>query len=142
MVASAIQQPLSGTNRNTFLPAYWNTAAANKYSPTNTFKRKGDVLLRAGYNLITKNKLDLNIGLLGIYHLGEDTYINGNVSNDAIALTGSAGLTLNGTAALRYKVNDKFSLGLSGGVPFVVRDIRPDGLTRKFVISPEIIFNF
>jgi len=142
LFATAFQQPLTGTNRNTFLPAYWNTAAANKYSPTNTFKRKGDVLLRAGYNLITKNKLHLNIGLLGIYHLGEDTYINGNVSNSPIALTGSDGFTLNGTAALRYKVNDKFSLGLSGGVPFVVRDIRPDGLTRKFVVSPEIIFNF
>jgi hypothetical protein len=142
LFATAIQQPLSGTNRNTFLPAYWNTAAASKYQPTNTFKRKGDVLLRAGYNLITKNKLYLNIGLLGIYHLGEDSYINGNISNNPIELAGSDGLTINGTAALRYKINNKFSLGLSGGVPFVVRDIRPDGLTRKFVLSPEIIFNF
>lgn len=142
LFASAIQQPVSGTNRNTFLPAYWNTAAASKYPPTNTFKRKGDVLLRAGYSLIANNKLNLNVGLLGIYHLGEDTYINGNISNKPISLTGSDGLTLNGTAVFRYKVNDKFALGLTAGAPFIVRDIRPDGLTRKFVVSPEIIFNF
>jgi hypothetical protein len=142
LFATAVQQPLSGTNRNTFLPAYWNTAAANKYSPTNTFNRKGDVLLRAAYTLIGKDKIDLSIGLLSIYHLGKDTYVNGNISNKPIALDGSEGLTLNGTAALHYRLNNKFSLGLSGGVPFVVRDIRPDGLTRKFVVSPEIVFNF
>ena len=140
--ATAVQQPLTGTNRNTFLPDYWNTAAANKYSPTNTFKRKGDILLKAGYTLITKNKLNLNIGLLGIYHLGRDTYINGNINNKPIELKGSEGITINGTAAVKYKLNNKFSIALSGGVPFVVRDIRPDGLTRKFVLSPEIIFNF
>jgi hypothetical protein len=142
LFATAVQQPLSGTNRNTFLPAYWNTAAANKYSPTNTFNRKGDVLLRAAYTLIGKDKIDLSIGLLSIYHLGKDTYVNGNISNKPIVLNGSEGLTLNGTVAIHYRLNNKFSLGLSGGMPFVVRDIRPDGLTRKFVVSPEIVFNF
>ncbi len=140
--ASAYQQPLSGTNRNTFLPIYWNTPEANKYAPTNSFKRKGDVLLRAGYNLITKNKFDLTIGLLSIYHLGNDTYINGNISNKPIELVGSHGVTLNGTASMHYILNTKFSIGLSAGTPFVVREIRPDGLTRKFVLSPEIIFKF
>jgi hypothetical protein len=140
--ASAYQQPLTGTNRNTFLPIYWNTPEANKYAPTNSFKRKGDVLLRAGYNIITKNKFDLTIGLLSIYHLGNDTYINGNISNKPIELVGSDGVTLNGTASMHYKLNTKFSIGLLAGAPFVVRDIRPDGLTRKFVLSPEIIFKF
>lgn len=142
LFATALQQPLSGTNRNTFLPDYWNTTAAKKYLPTNTFKRRGDVLLRTGYAIVEKKKLDINIGLLGIYHLGKDTYINGNVSNAPIALSGSEGLTLNGTAVLHYAVNNKFSIGLSGGVPFVVRDIRPDGLTREFVLSPEFILKF
>ena len=62
--------------------------------------------------------------------------------NKPIELKGSEGITINGTAAVKYKLNNKFSIALSGGVPFVVRDIRPDGLTRKFVLSPEIIFNF
>ncbi|NOT94082.1 hypothetical protein [Ferruginibacter sp.] len=142
LFASAFQLPVSGANRNTFLPDYWNTAAAKKYVPTNTFKRTGDVLLRAGYTIIKKNKININVGLLGIYHLGKDTYINGNISNSPIALNGSEGLTLNGTTALHYTINHKFSIGLLAGVPFVVRDIRPDGLTRKFVVSPEFILKF
>ena len=140
--STALQQPLTGINGNTFLPEYWETPEATKYFPTNDFNRKGDVLLKAGYTLLSGNRFKLNIGMLGIYHLGNDTYINGNVSNQPIVLVGSQGLTLNGIAAALYRVNNKFSIGLAGGVPFVVRDIRPDGLTRKFVLSPEFIFNF
>lgn len=140
--STALQQPLTGINRNTFLPEYWEIPEAAKYFPTNDFNRKGDVLLKAGYALPTGNSFKINIGLLGIYHLGNDTYINGNVSNQPIVLVGSRGLTLNGIAAVLYRINNKFSIGLSGGVPFVVRDIRPDGLTRKFVLSPEFIINF
>ena len=142
LVSTAIQQPLTGSNRNTFLPGYWDTDEAAKYSPSSDFNRKGDVLLRTSYSLIAKRKLDLNIGLLGIYHLGNDTYIDGNLSNKPIALIGSEGLTLNFTAAIHYQLNDRLSVGLSGGVPFLVRDVRPDGLTRKFVLSPELSFNF
>lgn len=140
--ATAFQQPVSGRNGNTFLPAYWNTVAALKYAATNDFNRKGDVLLRAGYNVVPNNKLNINLGLLGIYHLGKDSYIDGNISNKPIEIKGSDGLTLNGTAAAWYRVSDKFSIGLTGGVPFVVRDVRPDGLTRSFVIAPEFIFHF
>lgn len=142
LFATAIQQPVSGINRNTFLPAYWNTAEAYKYSPTNDFNRRGDVLLRAGYEISSTIKWRLNIGLLGIYHLGKDAYVDGNVSNKPIKLSGSEGLTLNGTAAALYKLNSKLSFGLTAGVPFLVRDIRPDGLTRRFVLSPEFIFHF
>lgn len=142
LFATAIQQPVSGINRNTFLPAYWNTPEAYKYSPTNDFNRKGDVLLRAGYEINSAKTWRLNIGLLGIYHLGKDTYVDGNVSNKPIKLIGSEGLTLNGTAAASYRLNSKLLLGLTAGVPFIVRDIRPDGLTRKFVLSPELIFHF
>ncbi len=142
LFAAAIQQPLTGRNRNTFLPEYWNTTEAFAYPPTNAFNRKGDVLARAGVDLIRNRRLTLNAGLLGIYHLGRDTYVNANESIEPIALVGSEGLTLNGTAAAWYKINSKISLGVLGGLPFVVRDLRPDGLTRKFVISPEFIFHF
>ncbi len=140
--ATAIQQPLTGRNGNTFLPVYWNTPEADAYPPSNDFNRKGDILARVGYDIIRNNKLTLNAGLLGIYHLGEDTYIDGNESSKPIALIGSEGLTLNCTASAWYRIHSKFSVGLLGGVPFVVRDVRPDGLTRKFVFTPEIIFHF
>lgn len=142
MFATAWQQPLTGRNRNTFLPAYWSDGRADKYIPSNDFNRKADLLLKAVYTFKTSNKMLLNVGLLGIYHLGKDTYINANISNDPIAIKGSEGLTLNGTAAIRYKLGRHFSIGLTGAVPFIIRDVRPDGLTRKFVLSPEIIFHF
>ena len=142
MFAAAIQQPLTGRNRNTFLPVYWGTAAAYKYASTNDFNRRGDILMRGDYTAINSSKWILHLGLLGIYHLGKDTYIDGNLSKNPINIIGSDGLTLNGTAAIQYQASRSLSMGLSGGIPFVVRDVRPDGLTRKFVIAPEIVLHF
>jgi len=138
----AYQQPLTGTNGNNFLHVYFNNSSeALKYPPGNDFNRKGDLLGKASYHF-TKNKWTFIPGLLGIYHLGEDSYIDGNISNKPISLKGSSGLTLNGTLSVFYKANQKVSLGIVSGTPFVVRDIRPDGLTRKFVVSPELTINF
>lgn len=142
LFAAAIQQPLTGTNRNTFLPIYWGTTEAAKYAPSNDFNRKADVLLRTNYDLVNTKKWKVNTGLLGIYHVATDTYVDGNISNQPIHLQGSDGLTLNGTFSAWYKPATKLSFGITGGVPFVVRTIRPDGLTRSFVLSPEIIFHF
>ena len=138
----AWQQPLSGRNRNTFLPQYLNTPSAYEYAPSNDFNRKGDVLFRIAYQIISSNKLKWNSSLLGIYHLGEDTYINGNLSNSPIKIVGSRGLTLNITSMFSYEVNKLITIGLSGGIPLVVRKVRPDGLTRAFALTPEINFNF
>lgn len=140
--STAFQQPFTGTNQNTFLPAYWNTIDAIKYSPSNDFKRKADGLLRVGYQFNIADHFIITTGLLGIYHFGNDTYIDANVSNAPIELKGSSGLTLNGTAIADYSINQKLSIGLTVGAPFVVRDIRPDGLTRAFVVSPEFIIHF
>ncbi len=142
LFAAGAQVPLTGTNLNEFLPIYWNTPEAAKYPPTNDFNRKADVLLKADYLAINTKKLTVHLGLLSIFHLGKDTYINANVSNKPIDIVGSDGLTLNGTFTSRYTISPKLTFGLSGGLPFVVRDVRPDGLTRKFVLSPEIIFHF
>ncbi|MGZ5255491.1 MAG: hypothetical protein ACXWCT_13860, partial [Flavitalea sp.] len=68
-LAAGLQQPLSGTNGNNFLPIYWADMKADAYPPTNDFKRKGDVLLRGSYSIYQKNKANLQVGLLGIYHL-------------------------------------------------------------------------
>lgn len=135
------QQPLSGINRNNFLPVYWGTAEANTYPPSNDFNRKGDVLLRGAYMFTVKREYSFTVGMLGIYHLDEDTYIDANVSNEPISIAGSQGLTLNATIAGFWKVNSSMSLGFSAGVPLIVREVRPDGLTRSFVFAPEIRWN-
>lgn len=142
LFSAGFQLPLTGENDNTFLPETYNSPDANNYPPSDSLNRKADALLRVGYNIIANEKWKLNAGLLGIYHLQNDTYRDFSISNDAIEIDGSQGLTLNATFALRYQLNDKFAFGLSGGLPLVVRDVRPDGLTRSLVMSPEINFNF
>lgn len=141
-LAAGLQQPLSGTNGNNFLPAYWVDMKADAYPPSNDLKRKGDVLLRGTYDIYRKNKNNLQIGLLGIYHLGEDTYIDASVSNDPLSIVGSKGLTLNATANLDIILSNRFGLAISAGVPLVIRDVRPDGLTRSFVVSPSLSYKF
>lgn len=138
----AWQQPLSGINRNTFLPQYINSSEAFKYPPSNDFNRKGDVLFRAAYQIISQKKLKLNASLLNIYHLSEDTYIDANMSNNPIKIAGSKGLTVNITSMFTYQINKSISFGLSAGMPIVVRTARPDGLTRAFSITPELHINF
>jgi hypothetical protein len=141
--ALAYQQPLSGTNSNTFLHEYWtDTPEAIGYLPTNHFDRKGDLLLRAGHSWRTGEKWDINLGLLAIYHLGDDAYSDASLGNSAIVLSNSKGLTLNANASAWYRASDNLSVGLVIGAPFVVRETRPDGLTRAFSIAPELIVHF
>jgi hypothetical protein len=136
------QQPMSGINRNNFLPAVWHdTPEAGKYPPSNDFNRKGDALLRAAYS-ITLKKFRFTPGLLAIYHLGEDTYVDTSVGNNPIPIAGSQGLTLNITLAGSWILSDRLAIGFSAGTPLIFRDVRPDGLTRKIVFAPEIHWNF
>jgi hypothetical protein len=138
----AFQQPITGRNRNTFLPEYINTPAAFKYPPSNDFNRKGDALVRIAYQIISFKKWKWNASVLSIYHLGEDTYVDGNISNSPLKTEGSEGLTVNLTSNFSYKINKSMSFGLGGGVPLIVRKVRPDGLTRAFSITPELIIHF
>lgn len=140
--AAGWQQPLTGTNRNNFLPVYWPNGKANAFPPTNDFKRKGDVLLRSSYRFWQKKTISVEGGLLGIYHLGKDMYINANESPKPIPIAASQGLTLNATASVDILLNKRWSLGITGGVPLVVRDVRPDGLTRSFAVAPQLMFHF
>jgi hypothetical protein len=137
--AAGWQQPLTETNGNGFLPELWANDVADIYPPSNDFKRKGDVLLRGSYRFLRQPLWSLEAGLLGIYHLGEDSY---RENNQRIAIEGSKGLTLNATLAVERVINKRWSLGLTAGAPLVVRDIRPDGLTRSFVITPQINYRF
>lgn len=140
--AAGWQQPLTGRNRNNFLPQYWPDDKAMPYPPTNDFNRRGDVLLRTSWRVVQQKRITVEGGLLGIWHLGEDTYVDANISSMPIALQGSEGLTLNATALVEVALDKRWSVGLIGGVPLVVRDVRPDGLTRSFVVSPQVTFKW
>jgi hypothetical protein len=89
-------------------------------------------LVRATYTIKTKNeKFIFKPNLLFIYHLGQDSYET--IFGKRESISGSDGLTINGNLISSYNFNKTNSLELSLATPFLVRDIRPDGLTRKFV---------
>ncbi len=138
--AAGWQQPLTGSNKNEFLSVIYDRAEAAKYPPSRHLNRSGDVLLRAAYTYKPLSQLSFNGGLLGIYHLNEDTYEDYDRNVNAIA--GSRGLTLNITIAAMWRLNKNISVGVTAGSPLTARDVRPDGLTRKFVVGPEISWNF
>jgi hypothetical protein len=137
----ALQQPLKSTNENKFLPGdYPSQPLTLLYWPTNAFERKGDVVGRASYRFKTGNKVSIRPSLLGIYHLGNDTYLDNNKNRRAIF--NSQGLTLNANVFVDYRLKNGNGFELSLGTPFIVRDQRPDGLTRSFVASLEYQFSF
>lgn len=138
--SAGYQQPLSDHNKNGFLYSAWPGTDTKAYPQSNNFRRHGDALLKAGYAFEAGKKWTLLPGLLAVYHLGEDSYFDPATMRE-LSLKGSDGLTLNATLNVQYRAN-KWSFGMILGRPLVVRDIRPDGLTRSIVAAPEFSFNF
>jgi hypothetical protein len=133
------QQPIS-QNSNTFIAEdYAMHSPLHGFQSTNNYKRKGDVLIRVAYTVPLSKKLTLVPGLLPIYHLANDEFTN---INGKQLIHGSKGLTLNVNAFLLYKINEKNALELNAGSPVVARDVRPDGLTRRFVANLQYQFSF
>lgn len=136
----AVQQPLSSSNENKFLPGdYPSQPVALKYWPTNDFSRKGDIVGRVSYRFNAGEKFSIRPSLLGIYHEANDTYVDN--SENRRPIYNSKGFTLNGVVFLNYKLKSGNGFEISFGTPFIVRDQRPDGLTRKFVASLEYLFS-
>jgi hypothetical protein len=138
----ALQQPLKKMNGNHFLPGdYPAEPLAAKYLPSNLFERKGDALLRFSYNFqLNNSRFSVRPSLLGIYHLGNDSY--SDMDKMRMEIKKSSGLTLNGNVFIDYRINKTSVLELSAGAPFVVRTNRPDGLTRSLVAALEYKISF
>lgn len=128
------QQPLTQNKNEFFAPAN------SKFSSTNQFKRAGDLLFRAVYNYQISERFGFSPSLLPIYHIAEDKYTD--LSNVERNIEGSDGLTLNANLYFNYRLDKKQSLEFSLGGPLVVRDVRPDGLTRGFVANLEYKISF
>jgi hypothetical protein len=131
--ALAVQVPLK-QNENAFFPELYDTTSiVSTIQATNGFHRQADILLRVSRTFEMSEKITFTPGLLPIYHVAEDTYtdIDGLIKN----IEGSDGLTLNGTVFIDIKLDAVSTLEFSLGFPFIVRDARPDGLTRSFVFG-------
>ncbi|MEO8534777.1 MAG: hypothetical protein ABI441_13555 [Flavobacterium sp.] len=135
---AAFQIPVFNNNKNSYFKEYSGT---DDFPTTNLFKRKSDALLRATYTLNTKNqKFTFQPNVLFIYHLGQDSFEN--IFGERKKYAGSEGLTINGNLISAYNINEQKKIELSIATPFVVRDLRPDGLTRSFVLAIQYKYSF
>jgi hypothetical protein len=123
---AGLQIPVYNINANSYIKG---NSGNTEFSSTNLFERKPDALLRATYTY-TRSKFTFKPNVLFLYHLGEDTFENDFGKRESI--DGSDGITVNGNLITGYEINKKNSIELSLATPFVVRETRPDGLTRGF----------
>ncbi|MGL4630199.1 MAG: hypothetical protein ACRCVT_03255 [Leadbetterella sp.] len=139
-IVAAIQQPIT-QNKNQFtpknVPPY---EILTSIISTKQFIRSGDILNRLSYPIINGNKFRITPSILSIYHISTDKYYDElNVKRE---IEGSNGLTVNGTLFLDYRINTNNTLQLNVGMPFLIREARPDGLTRGFVANLEYKIEF
>lgn len=136
----AYQQPLT-QNNNTFLSSeYSSDSPLSTFQSTNQFHRKGDILLRASYPIQAAKKLTLTPSLLPIFHLGNDTYID--EQNITREIDGSSGLTLNANLYVDIAIGKASIIQFNLGTPLIVREARPDGLTRSLIVNLEYAVKF
>lgn len=137
---AAIQQPLT-QNENQFISSTYPTGSRIRLiQSTNKFERSGDVLIRISYPIKITSKLIFTPSILPIYHLQNDKYTDEfDVKKE---INGSKGLTMNGNAFIDYAFNRNNSIQLNVAMPFIVRDARPDGLTRSFIANIEYNIRF
>lgn len=134
----AVQIPIINLNKNSYFKEFGGT---DDFPSTNLFERKPDALFRATYSIKTQNqKFTFKPNILFIYHLGEDSFENTVGVRENII--GSDGLTINGNLITTYNIDKQSSLDFLLATPFVIRDIRPDGLTRSFVAGILYKYSF
>jgi len=139
-ISVAAQIPLN-QNENKFIASEYPTGSKfREFNSTNNFERSTDVLLRITYPAFVKENFNILVSILPIYHLSNDKFTDLNGIEKEIG--GSKGLTLNGNVFLNYNINKTNSFQLNIGFPFVIRDERPDGLTRSFITNLEYSYNF
>ena len=128
-VAAGFQIPLT-QNANRFFTT--DFVASEEFPTTNGFRRNPDAWVRISYP-ITAKKWTFIPNFLPIYHLGNDSYADefGNRKS----FVGSRGLTLNADIQIDYKLFENNVIGLNLAAPFVARDIQPEGMGRKYVLT-------
>lgn len=135
---SAIQIPVINSNGNSYFDEY---SASNDFPTTNLFERKSDALFRSMYTFKSKNqKFTYKPNLLFIYHFRNDSFEN--IFGQREEIKNSAGLTANANFITNYKINNTNSIEASIAFPFVVREIRPDGLTRAVTLGINYKYSF
>lgn len=143
-VAAGYQQPISRFNENGYYGS--NTIndtfySSNDYVVSSKLHRQGDVMLRIEGHYGGK-LLGVSGGVLAFQHLGNDLYTDRDGYVREVA--GTDGLTVNlmGNVYLRLGRYGQYKLDLSGAVPVVERDVKADGLGRRWMLTPRLTYFF
>ncbi|HEY1046597.1 MAG TPA: hypothetical protein VGF79_09170 [Bacteroidia bacterium] len=138
--ALGFQLPLIQNNGNSFDTSYVTEASpAKKYFSSSKLIRKPDLVARFDKGFVLNSKFRLQAGFVGIYHLAADqTVINGQTKE----IENSDGLTLNFSSGLEYNASKYLAVKLNFATPLMVRKVRPDGLTRHYVIGIDLKYTF
>ncbi len=132
-IALAIQQPLT-RNKNRFRAEQFPLSSSFRtFQSTNEYSRSGDVLVRFSYPVAVSEEWNVTPGVLPIYHLANDSYIDS--TGNRMSIAGSQGLTLNVNLFITYVIGSDQSINASFGFPIATRTVRPDGLTRSAVLT-------
>lgn len=140
--ALGFQGILSDKNNNMFLKSNVlppTNENAKKYFESSQLRRGNDALLRIERKFELK-KVTLSLGILNIIHLQKSSIVDS--TGVRVNVIGSDGLTVNVTGIMHYEISKQTLLNFSFGVPTIVRDARPDGLTRKLVLTTGLKYNF
>ncbi len=103
------------------------------------FTRQPDIMLRLDKRWNFEN-WGIQAGILPIYHLANDELLS-TENTGYVSIEGSQGFTVNIPFGAWYTHNN-WTFGLDGGFPIVTRESRPDGLTRRFVLQPRVLYTF
>lgn len=138
--ALAAQIPVR-QNDNQFFPGLYPPGSGlDSIQATNAFQRRSDILLHVSRTFDMNDKITFTPGLMPIYHLGQDEYTD--IDGVQQKIQGSDGLTLNATLYMDIRSGDQGKFQVSLGFPLIVREARPDGLTRSFVLAGGYSYSF
>ncbi len=139
-ITAGLQQPLSQNNNQFLASEYPLGSDLRSIKSTRGFQRAGDALLRVSYPLKSQSKLKFTPSLLSIYHLANDQYLD--EFDQTQEIEGSEGLTVNINVLFDISISSRSSFQLNAAVPLLVREARPDGLTRSFIANLEYQVRF
>ncbi len=128
LFSTAWQQPLI-QNGNQFESGVYLNELTGLYVTTKNFIRMPDLILRISHSLKYKNpRWKQSLGLLTIYHMDNDKYVDKN--SGEILIYGSKGLTLNINSTWHYQPHETSKWEFLLGFPVKARKIRPEGLSQ------------
>jgi len=136
LFAAGIQVPVYQLNNNNFDTSFYSSNSdAYQYFSSSGLMRQPDVVFRAEKIFKFKEKYALQAGFIPIYHLGNDRQ---SLQAKESEIENSGGLTLNLSIALKAKLHRNWELNARFASPMMVREVRPDGLTRQMVMGLEL----